>query len=313
MKAAVIVPTNRPERMAEFVRAWEPQFLRPDVRLLVVEDHPMKEFELPAWVEHYCHEDFAELGERASCIPTRSGGCRSYGIWAAAQDKALDMIVSLDDDCLPLDGGHFLGGHWGMLANEPRVLRWWKVAPDYTRGFPYGLRAGILPVLNHGLWAGVPDLDAITQLHNPDQRFSPTNENEAVPWGSYFPMCAMNVAFRPIIAPIMYFPPMPDGMRRWDDIWGGIVAKKICDAHGWPVASGFPCVQHLRASNVWANLRQEWMGYELNEHLWQVVDGAPIGGVGILEDYCCIARRIWSEFPELGGMAKAMLDWAGLW
>jgi len=325
MKTAIVVPTNRLDKIQEFIGAWESQFRNPDVRLLVIEDHPLRQIELPDWIEHYCHFDFKELGGKACCIPTFSGGCRSFGIWKSAQDTEVDMIVSLDDDCMPnlTIATNFIRAHWEMLEN-PRLIHWFTnttttlIPRGYpygidSKGVPYGGRIGTKAVLNHGLWHGIPDIDAITQLSNPGLTCEATNESETVPWGNYFPMSIMNVAFRRELAPIMYFPIMPDGMKRWDDIWCGIIMKKICDAHGWPVTSGFPCIHHTRASNVWNNLKQEVGGLEINERFWQVVDAVPIEGKNIITDYTMIVRAIWREFPELGKMVESMLTWSELW
>ena len=126
-------------------------------------------------------------------------------------------------------------------------------------------------------------------------------------------MSIQNVAFRPQLAPIMYLPMLEGGMKRWSDIWCGLIMKKICDTFEWPVCSGFPCVLHERASNVWNNLKEEVGGYEINERLWKVIDGIELKHMDILDCYEKIAWRLLSEMPELKTMAKSMLDWANLW
>lgn len=77
----------------------------------------------------------------------------------------------------------------------------------------------------------------------------------------------------------MYFPLMgsdPDGnlwgYDRFDDIWAGIFAKKICDYLGFGVVSGSPFVEHKKASDVQKNLEKEKAGLAANETLWKEVD-----------------------------------------
>lgn len=316
MKAAVVVPTNRPERITGFIKAWQEQFNRPDVRLLVIEDFPQRQSVLPEWAEHYCHEDIdRELGDSAWCIPRQAGGVRSFGFWKAAQDETVDMIVSLDDDVKPSRewDSNLLADHWRSLE-APQQLRWQRTSQRVrTRGYPYTLGEGVKSVLNHGLWEGVADIDAIEQLTTEMDDHCYSWESHLVPPGVYYTMCIMNVAFRREFAPFMFMPPFPDGMKRWDDIWCGIIAKRIADLHGWAVTSGKPLVHHERASNPLNNLRQEFLGYGINEELWETVDSA-----GHKDDtpgctYLNIVDAIEDRFPILGQATHAMRRWAELW
>ncbi len=52
--------------------------------------------------------------------------------------------------------------------------------------------------------------------------------------GSYFPMCSMNLAWRPEFTAAMYFLLMgPDQpFDRFGDIWGGVLAKRVADHLG---------------------------------------------------------------------------------
>jgi reversibly glycosylated polypeptide/UDP-arabinopyranose mutase len=102
-------------------------------------------------------------------------------------------------------------------------------------------------VLSHGLWYGIPDLDAPTQLVSPSLKLTSV-ETRVMPRGTYFPMCGMNLAFTPALAPAMYFLLMGEGWPydRFDDIWAGVLVKKVCDHLGLAVASGEPVVEHRR-------------------------------------------------------------------
>ena len=104
-RIVVVVPTIRQDCMQQFLTAWEPEFAGKE--LLVVEDNPDRSFTLQthAQVTHVCWRDIdQELGERAWIVPRRTDCVRSYGYWKAWQRQP-DMIVTLDDDCLPPAGG----------------------------------------------------------------------------------------------------------------------------------------------------------------------------------------------------------------
>lgn len=316
MKSAVLVPTNRPERIQQFIEAWRRQFQRANVRLIVVEDAPQWTVKLPDWVEHYCHANIeAELGDKAECIPTRSGGCRDFGFWLAWQDTSINMVVSLDDDVLPLEGVDFLGEHWRALET-PRSLKWWPLFPGFRlRGEPYNQEM-VKSMLNLGLWQGFPDVDAYCQLGDPNceetfREHSTVIGSMLLPAGYYFPCCGMNFAVRREAAPFVYFPKLPEGYKRFDDIWMGLMFKRLADRHGWAVSYGTPLLRHDRASNPLANLRQEMLGYGHNEQLWQVLDQG-LGGVTPIETYNRLVTIIGSRFPQLAETARLMTMWASL-
>lgn len=336
--AAVVVPTNRPERVEQFVGAWESQFNRPNVSLFIIEDQPGPVAKLPGWVFRYTWEDFNHpenwpppFGKASGCIPRRAGGIRDYGIWRAAHGTQADFIVSLDDDCLPLDDDclplpdvDFLAEHWAALSGPCGLDRWASTTPwlngtaeqqgIFPRGVPYGIRQATRRVtVNHGLWANVPDLDAPSQLLHPTLRLPVDYGSRVINQGYYFALCAMNVAFRREIAPLMYFPKLPDGMKRWDDIWCGVFLKRLLDTHNLGVLTGAPCIWHDRASNVWNNLRQEIGGYEINETLWQRVAAVPLEGKDMLADYRALVEAVMLPDARLRETGEHMLAWASLW
>ncbi len=343
-RCIIVVPTNRPERIEAFLRAWAPiwmgsyrQIVLPPgsygasgaisfpPEVYIIEDALSPTLGMSnignLHVKHFCHADIdRDLGDQGMCIDRFSPGVRSYGVWKAAQAKP-EMIWTTDDDCMPLNGQDPVEEHRKALAGR-FCESWYPVQSTdnlgvslFHRGHPYApeQRIGKTPVLNHGLVAGVPDIDAVTQLAHSQFSALETTKTESVARSYYFPMSIQNVAFRPEIAPLMYLPKLPDGMKRWSDIWCGLVMKHICDAHGLPVTTGAPCVLHERASNVWANLKQEWAGYEINERLWKVIDAVKLEGSGLVTDYLSVAEAIGAAFPELAVMVDGMKGWAKLW
>ncbi len=127
-------------------------------------------------------------------------------------------------------------------------------------------------------------------------------------------MCGMNLAFKPEIIPAPYFLLMGHGYEfdRFGDIWSGIILKKICDHLGYAITSGEPVVHHRRASNVWANLRKEDPGLEVNEEFWRVIDKVCLSGKTFVECYQEIARSLPLEGEYWSKLQEAMLAWTQL-
>jgi reversibly glycosylated polypeptide/UDP-arabinopyranose mutase len=249
MRAIIVIPTIRD---LTFLEDWREEFA--PHKIIVCEDHPEKQIELPRGfqIDHYCWADIdRELGESSWIIPHFNASIRSFGYWKAWQEQP-DFIVTIDDDCYPRAGGGFIQGHWQNLQRKV-TFGWEKTAPFFTRGFPYEVRDNARTVVSHGLWAGIPDLDAPTQLLMPHLTMNEAVGVITMPRGTYFPMSGMNLAFTPEIAPAMYF--LLQGrdwpFDRFDDIWAGVLVKKICDHLGLAMASGDPMVEHRRASNVY--------------------------------------------------------------
>lgn len=268
VSVAVVIPNHLPH--LDFLREWHE--LR-EVPIIVVQDGD----EEPAIPEAFnitvsTWKDIdADLGENAWIIPRRTSAVRSYGYWKAWQ-QGYDHIITLDNDCYP-DGSEFIQGHIGNLTSKV-TLDWVPSAGTmFTRGFPYEIRNKSEVWLSHGLWSGVPDLDAPTSLHNPSLRFSPATATTTIPRYNFFPMCGMNLAWRRELTPAMYFGLFGPayGFDQYDDIWAGVLAKKVLDTLGKAAVSGYPSVEHRKQSNVYANLVKQAPGMEMNEEFWKHV------------------------------------------
>lgn len=316
MKAAIVIPTIRQESISKFLTAWGDEFDGHTV--IVVEDNPEPSFDLARrGTLHFSWQDIdGELGDRSWIIPRRTDCVRSYGYYKASQQAGIDMIVTLDDDCYP-GTPDFLHTHFERLT-APAITRPWVSTGrgPLPRGIPYHSIERELPcVINHGLWTKVPDFDAITQLAN--LRFNQTYEpvNQAIPVGCYFPMCGMNLAWKPEVTPAMYFLLM--GQRGWPfdrfgDIWCGLFVKKICDHLGVGVTSGNPLIEHQRASLVWTNLRKELPGYEVNETLWRHVDSVSLTQDTFRSCYSELAGKLPLKGDYWDRLRQAMLLWTEL-
>ena len=304
MLIGVCVPTAREKSIAAFLEAWRPYFDRDDVLLFVHEDRPSKSFrpDVPR-LRHTSHSDIdRELGPAGWIIPRGSGACRSFPMYLAWKEGC-DYIITLDDDCHPEpgDGEAFIGRHLESFQRD----RWFRtIAGDDPRGVPYQ-RLGVLPVaLNHGLWSDVADLDAPTSLVRLREPRTPLlpRAHEVVPPGMAFPLSAMNVCYRRDVIPIAYnllMGPEWDGLDRFDDIWSGLILKRVIDHVGWYVTTGEPFVRHRRQSDPFMNLRREALGIQIHERLWDYVLDTPLeAGLGMTGAFRAIAERL-RRFPDV--------------
>jgi reversibly glycosylated polypeptide/UDP-arabinopyranose mutase len=311
VNVALVIPSCRAEQLGEFLQAWEP--FRFWDALIIVEDGPIRTFDVRA-TYHYSHTDIDNiLGRDAWIISRRDSAIRSFGFLQAYRLGA-DLIVTLDDDCRPIAGQDFLRGHLDALEH---TTRWESSVPGMrVRGLPYQNLGTLDTVkLNAGLWRGVPDLDAITQLmRGTVTDFVPPAGSRVLPRGQYVPICGMNLAFSREFTPLAYFPLMGEGQpyRRFDDIWFGLVAKRICDHIGWHVTVGTPWVRHIRASDTYANLVKEAPGIALNERLWQIVDALPLTEATATGCLVEVGEGLEESGDEyLRTLSRALRVWAG--
>jgi len=276
-----VIPTIR---SLDFLGEWHG--LLTVCNLVIVEDHARKEINPPSSgfkkAYHFVWEDIKkDFGKDEWIFSRKNAGIRSYGFWKSYQLGA-DVIVTLDDDCYPVDRD-FIEQHLANLSLYA-PSNWTNTFPDrefiYTRGIPYSGRKARPVVISHGLWSNKIDLDAKTQLKHPNLNLKPyPSLVQFMAQGSYFPMCSMNLAFKKEVTPLMYFPLMgfdpekkPWGYDRFDDIWAGIFAKKILDHLNLSAVNGSPFVEHRKASDPRKNLIKEKRGIKTNEILWGLVD-----------------------------------------
>lgn len=322
-KVFLVIPTIRD---LNFLKKWNREFK--NCHLIVVEDGGIENVNVPnkdfLSITHFNWKDIdRDLGKDSWIISRRNAGIRNYGFLKAYQMGA-DIIITLDDDCFP-EGEGFVENHLQNLEMK-MPDKWQATYPNpkwmNTRGFPYGVRDKHPVVLSHGLWSGALDLDAKTEIKLPklldEGTYPPLTQ--FVPYGLYYPMCSMNLAFKRDIVPIMFFPMMgvdPTGKSwgydRYDDIWAGIFSKKIIDHLGFSVVNGSPFVNHKKASKVEHNNVKEVSGMRINETLWKAVDEVKLNKGVVKECYIELANKV--RFPKseyFRKLKKAMIIWANL-
>ncbi|MBI5614534.1 hypothetical protein HY947_06425 [Candidatus Gottesmanbacteria bacterium] len=320
LSIALVVPTIR---SLDFLSAWGDRLS--GVSLYVIEDHKTKELKTPSLkgtaVFHFSWEDIRkDFGNDEWIFSRKNAGIRSYGFWKAYQNGS-DVIMTLDDDCFPTDD-ELVRGHLDNLSYKAPVS-WMSVYPDpkhlYSRGFPYDVREKKQTVISHGLWSGALDQDARTEVVTGKLHEKPYPAILiAVPPNMFFPMSSMNLAFAREITPCMFFPMMgsdpngrPWGFDRYDDIWAGVFAKKICDHLGLGVVSGSPFVDHKKASDPSANLEKEKAGLTMNEEFWKRAQAVRLTTNTPALCYRELADKIvFPRLPYFTLLKKAMKIWA---
>ena len=262
----VVVPTIRADQYAEFLKAWELYFKKHDVRVVTVWDG-----DEPVITDGVVRLTSKEiLGDDADLIYHRTDACRNLGFaYVAKYLPKASHIITLDDDTRPDHNHDAIAEHLRVLGSMVPVS-WlssvgWGV--PYMRGFPYGCREEATVTVSHGVWTGIPDMDAKTQQAHPEMTdFQGPFYVGPVPRGIQLPFCGMNVGFTREALPWMYYAPMGPrtGYHRWADILLGMSLTNELPAN-MARFSGASVVRHDRASNLERNLEQEALSVPLGE------------------------------------------------
>jgi reversibly glycosylated polypeptide/UDP-arabinopyranose mutase len=305
----VVVPTNR-EEIKDFLDDWGP--VKDWDEIIVVEDNPTKTLDL-GLEHHYSWQEIQDdLQKDSWIISRRDSAIRCYGFLVAYRLGAT-YTFSLDDDCRHLQG-KWCADHVSRLDYTDCWVE--SVLGQRTRGMPYENLGDLENVMfNMGLWTGIPDFDSIQSLSEKNQNteFQPPECDRIIPRGQYFPFCGMNFAFNSEATPLCYFPLMGEGspFSRFDDIWFGIIAKKICDHLGWHMSVGRPFVEHLKLSNRFDNLVKEAPGIKFNEEFWQIIDDMELNkndALGCMREIANQLEHRSLYIPQLGLAIQTWCD-----
>jgi reversibly glycosylated polypeptide/UDP-arabinopyranose mutase len=309
----LVVATNRNKSIQEFLKQWG--FENWD-SIVVVEDSPEKSFDISVDHHYSWREIDEELGDYSWIISRQDSAIKSFGFYMAWKLGASNIFV-LDDDCYPTDRftgiSSFVNRHINALYDSSK---WTFLVPDQrTRGLPYKNMGTLENVmLNIGLWEGSPDFDSIQLLSGvewTDRKF----DNRILPSGQFVPICGMNLCFRSEITPLMYFPLMGRGQifRRFDDIWCGIIVKKICDHLNYQISCGNPVIYHSRHSDPIENFKKETPGIIENETFWQEIDKIPLTSNTPVDCMLEIGESLQYHDKEyLQKLGKAINIWSSL-
>lgn len=258
-KIAAVVPSHKQELTDLFLSKWQPLFDKHDVEFILVDDSED--------VPHIKHKDVSDFSLKMDLISNKCAGVRQLGFLYIAQNLPdVEYILTFDTDTEPI--GDPIQDHIDQL-NRRVPISWLSTATDYMRGFPYGVREEAPVMLSHGVWEGVYDWDAPSQLLKKDMKVD--FYKGIIPKGVFFPCCGMNLAFRREALPYIYFAPVGQykGAERFDDIWMGLEVVKSFAELNWGIVSGYAKVEHMRASDVFNSLEHEAVGIKMNEKYWK--------------------------------------------
>src|SRR6056297_1378849 len=296
------------------------------------------------WYEDHGVTEFEHV------VPAASHAETSFGLLYMWANPQFEYGFFIDDDTLPHPEDDFFGGHMENLAYEGEIEtvssdeQWVNVLYDdvdehglYPRGYPYSAmdetveteRAEVGDVVaSQGLWTNVPDLDAVRILMDGDLQGQAQTRTERDDFGedfvaaegNYLTVCSMNLAFEREVIPAFYQFPMDDNpwdVGRFDDIWSGVVLKRACDVLGTQIYNGGPLCEHNKAPrSTFDDLHNEVAGLELNEHFWEVVDGAGEDADSYAGVFEAVAEALATdEFDEYQNgeffqyCGEYMLDW----
>jgi hypothetical protein len=223
----------------------------------------------------------ANVPDLASHIPWNSDNRRNVGFLEAWR-RGADVIVSIDDDNLPLDAVDFFAQYSrvGGVVSAPEVQtgnRWVNVceliecrsgyddAPVsvFPRGFPLARRGSDrlaissdpidAPIALHlGLWLGEPDVDAATRASVAPRAVAARVASPVIlPAHALASFSTQNLAAARRLVPAWWFVRMGDGcpgmrMDRFGDMFQGYFAAMAIAAMGERIAVGPPLVEHGR-------------------------------------------------------------------
>lgn len=307
----LVIPSVREDCLKKFLTKWQHKGDWDSV--ILIEDNPERTFHVEVDY-HFSWKEIEEiLGESSWIISKKDSAIRTFGFLIAYRQGA-EYILTLDDDCLPWDDHIPLFKHHIENLTKPK---WSYAIPGKrTRGLPYH-NLGTLKnvVANMGLWTNIADYDAITSLNAEKEFFIPPKGNYIVPAGQFVPISGMNLCFKRLATPLFYFPLMGQNypFSRFDDIWAGIIAKKIIDHLGWHICIGEPFIEHEKASNVFTNLVKESPGIKRNETFWEDIEKIKLTKISTIE---CI-EELGLQLKEsnddyLCKLGEALITWSKL-
>lgn len=279
-------------------------------------------------------------------LPYDSVERRNIGYLYAAEMGA-DVIISIDDDNIPLPQYDYVGDHsivgqtvecevvssstgWfnmcSLLQAEPQRR-------FYHRGFPIKKRwlseelsyrtEKKRIVVNAGLWLGDPDVDTITRLEEPFSVVGVRNPKSRLVLASdtMSPFNSQNTAFSIDLLPCLYLITFEFGTNRgflaanysfrYDDIWMSYFAKRIIDHMGDAVCIGPPHVEQQRNEHDYLlDLRRELGPMEMTNKLVDILSSIEVTEKSYFRAYHELVDQIRTQVaanPDLSSSEQNLL------
>jgi len=275
-------------------------------------------------------------------IPKNCHAETSFGLLYAWKNRSeYSTVIFIDDDIAPTKEDDFFKNHTNQLGQRRTNVisngtgwlnlmdAYYKIDNIYPRGYPYSERnlsqyyehknRRIDVVLNQGLWVNQLDLNAIDILPNLNGLSKPLPGNSSIfnyqniyiDKDTYTTICSMNLSFKPEIIPAFYQLPMGiNDIDRFDDIWSGIIFKKIADHLDKYTSHGIPLCEHIKTPrNTFEDIITESQGLKINEEFWKVIDGLRLTGTDWKGCYYEIALQLTGREGYYKTLSNYMLMW----
>jgi hypothetical protein len=258
-------------------------------------------------------------------IPENSDNRRNVAYLLALEEGA-DIIVSVDDDNIPLQNIDFVGEHMkvGTCQTLPVAVGkdgWFNLCsllfPQssglqddrlYPRGFPYSKRKmGTDRIDNHicsnvginvGLWTLDPDVDAISRLYASPHISHWGGQNVFLNAETRCPINTQNTALSREAMAAYYYIRMGvplSGMRldRFGDIFSGYFLQLCANAVGDGIKIGSPITEHRRHKhNLLIDLYNELAGIMILEDMVEFLSKTHLPGQSYVTAYVALSHRI---------------------
>lgn len=285
MKVALITTTIYVPKVLELYRN-----ISKDVWFFVAGDRKTPHKETRSFVKklgnaiYYSDEDQEKLGYKSSEIIGWNKIMRRDIALLEAIKHGADIIISIDDDNIPLDDNYF-HDFIAILSKPYMGLKvrsetgWFNVGDlmsprVYHRGFPYNWRHEKIDYqtsfacdakigIAAGMWFGDPDIDAMERITNRPivHQFSEILHKGVILDNTHFtPIDSQNTAYVRELAPLMM---ALVEVGRYDDIWASYIAERVMMTTDYCCHFGRPFVwQERNPHNLWQNLKDEIFGME---------------------------------------------------
>lgn len=347
MKTALILTTINVPTVLSLYRAHDP-----DVRFFVAVDR-----KTPEEAFNFCTYDVNNvrvcyLGEQEQYACSDLIGWNVIARRNIALLEALEwgaeLIVSVDDDNMPLDSDYFArfqaplcdtpfspAGSWsGIQAKatwfDPGSLCFpTDGKPVVQRGFPQQpgkVETAFAPVTGakigvaQGMILGDPDTSAVDRISRHPQVHQVSEILRAGivtdPRETYAPLNSQNIAFIRELAPCFFMVP---AFGRYDDIMAGLVAQRVMRERGLHVHYGQPFVwQQRNPHDLLKDLKAEQWGAEHILDFTSWLDGfvlpASEGQYGPIKIRAVDAMKIFFTnlpdwMPDRGKLQELALAW----
>jgi len=306
MKLALITTTIYVPRILELYRE-----LDKDVMFFVTGDRRTPHDEVQALVStlgnaiYYSDVDQEKLGYRSSKLIGWNRIMRRNIALLEAIKYGADIIITIDDDNIPLDRSYFATfirvltqPFNGLQVNSDNGwfnIGEYMIPPIYHRGFPYDKRPVEHTYIMHhvqttkigvaaGLWLGDPDIDAMERITNRPEVHQITEIAQrglCVDPSVFAPTNSQNTAYVAEVAPLFM---VWTGVGRYDDIWGSYVAQRIMRTFDYSVYYGPPFVwQQRNPHDLWQNLQDEIFGMRYTTKFCEDLLTANLGEGTVLD------------------------------